>query len=289
MPDRSSIMVIMNKLDSQTRVRILSALVEGCSIRATSRMTGAAKGTVLKLLADISPICEAYHDEHVRGLQAERVQCDEIWSFCYAKDKNLPDRMRDELGVGSVWTWTAIDADSKLVISWHVGDRGADCAKAFMLDLASRIVNRIQLTTDGHHAYLGAVLDAFGTNVDYIKLYGEPSDGQTRYSPCECIGAKKVPMIGRSNRVDVSTSYVERNNLTMRMGMRRYTRLTNAFSKKFADLRAAVALHFMHYNFCRIHQALRVTPAMEAGLSDHVWDLQDLVGLLEVWENGDSN
>ncbi|MCB9861291.1 MAG: DDE-type integrase/transposase/recombinase [Phycisphaeraceae bacterium] len=274
----------MNKLSTADRVRIVSALVEGCSIRATSRMTGVAKGTVLKLLTDLGPVCAAYHDEHVVGLQAERVQCDELWAFCYAKDKNLPDRMRDEPGVGSIWTWTAIDADSKLIISYHAGKRDSEDAKTFMLDLAGRIVNRIQLSTDGHAAYLGAVAEAFGNNVDYaqlVKIYGDDRGTQARYSPGQCIGTRKIPVMGQSNAVDVCTSHVERNNLTIRMHMRRYTRLTNAFSKKLYNLQCAISIHFMYYNFCRVHSSLRVTPAMEAGIADHVWDIEELVGLLE--------
>lgn len=274
----------MNKLAQNMRVRIVSALVEGCSIRSTCRMTGAAKGTVLKLLLDIGEACEAFHDANVRGLQCERVQADEIWSFCYAKDRNLPASMRGKPGVGSVWTWTALDADSKMIVSWYVGDRDAECATRFMHDLAGRIVNRCQLTTDGHAVYERAVTSAFGWDVDYamlVKQYGAPRDTEARYSPCECLGAIKVPMIGRPHAEDICTSHVERSNLSMRMGMRRFTRLTNGFSKKLANLRAAVALYMFHYNWCRVHQTLRVTPAMEAGLAGKVWDLEDLIGLLE--------
>jgi IS1 family transposase len=277
----------MNILPLDKRVRIVSALVEGNSLRAASRMVGVSVNTVMKLLADLGPICEEYHDQHVRGVRARRVQCDEIWSFCYAKDRNLPDRMRGQPGVGSVWTWTALDADSRLMVSWMVGDHDAECAGQFMLDLSRRIDGRCQLTTDGHAVYERAAEDAFGWQIDYaqlVKLYGEPREEESRYSPCECKGAVKTPIIGRPVRQDIFTSHAERQNLSMRMGMRRYTRLTNAFSKKLANLRAAVALSFMHYNYCRIHQTLRLTPAMEAGLSDHVWEPSELVGLLEARE-----
>lgn len=278
----------MKRLSTQDRVRIVSALVEGNSLRSVSRMAGCSINTVTKLLEDIGPVCEEYHDAHVRGLQSKRVQADEIWAFCYAKDKNLPAHMRGQPGVGSVWTWTAMDPDSKLMVSWLVGDRDAESAKMFMRDLASRLAARVQLTTDGHHVYERAVESAFGWNVDYaqlVKIYGSPREGENRYSPGECCGAEKTSIIGRPLLGHVCTSHVERSNLTMRMGMRRFTRLTNGFSKKLANHRAAVALHFMHYNFCRIHKTLRVTPAMEAGIATHVWELEELVGLLEKAEN----
>lgn len=278
----------MNKLSTADRVRIVACLVEGCSIRATCRMTGFAKGTVTKLLVDMGTVCQAFHDEHVRGLHAERVQCDEIWAFCYAKDKNLPDRMRDQPGVGSVWTWTAIDADDKLMIAWHLGDRGSECARMFMLDLAGRLDNRVQLTTDGHAAYPAAVREAFGREIDYaqlVKIYAQPRQDEARYSPAVCIGCERRPVIGGPLRADTSTSFVERANLTLRMQQRRYTRLTNAFSKKLANLEAAAALHFTHYNFCRVHSTLKTTPALRCDLTDHVWSLDELVGLLESAEN----
>lgn len=280
-------MFSMNSLPTATRVRILAAIVEGNSLRATARMSGVSFNTVLKFVADFGPVCEDYHDAHVRGLRTERVQADEIWAFCYAKDKNLPAHMRGQPGVGSVWTWTAIDSDSKLMVSWMVGDRDAECATRFLKDLAGRLGNRVQLTTDGHHVYERAVVAAFGWDVDYaqlVKIYGAPREHEQRYSPCECVGAKPMPVIGRPVREDISTSHVERSNLTMRMGMRRFTRLTNGFSKKLANHRAAVAIHFMHYNFCRVHKTLRVTPAMEAGIADHVWELAELVGILEAQE-----
>jgi IS1 family transposase len=272
----------MNTLDAATRVRIVSALVEGNSIRATCRMTGAAKGTVLKLLADLGAACREYHDANVRGLKCRRVQCDEIWSFVGAKDKHvLPDE--EGFGRGSIWTWTALDSETKLIAGYHVGTRDAGCAYEFMTDLASRLTGRIQLTTDGHKAYLGAVFDAFGSDIDYamlVKLYGEVPAGAARYSPPQCIGANLTPIVGQPDMAHVSTSHVERQNLTMRMSMRRFTRLTNGFSKKVLNLEFAVALHFMHYNFCRVHQTLRVTPAMASGISDHVWELSELIALM---------
>lgn len=282
--DRSSIIASMNRLTNADRTRILACLVEGTSVRATCRITGFAKATVLKLLLEIGEVCEAFHDATARGLRSERIQADEIWSFCYAKDKNLPDHMRGQPDVGSVWTWTALDSDSKFMVSWYVGSRDAKCATRFMHDLAGRLGNRVQLTTDGHAVYERAVESAFGWNVDYamlVKHYGNPRDGEARYSPCECLGADKVPVIGQPVMEDICTSHVERSNLSMRMGMRRFTRLTNGFSKKMANLRAAVALYMVHYNFCRIHKTLRVTPAMEIGLVKRVWDLSDLVALLE--------
>jgi IS1 family transposase len=273
----------MNTLDAATRARIVACLVEGCSIRATCRMTGAAKGTVLKLLADLGTACRAFHDAKVRGLTCQRVQCDELWAFCGAKDKNvLPDE--EGFGRGSVWTWTAIDADTKLMAAYHVGTRDAGCAYEFMTDLADRITTRIQLTTDGHKAYLNAVADAFGpSNIDYamlIKLFGATPAGPGRYSPPACIGIQMVPISGEPEATHISTSYVERANLTIRMQNRRFTRLTNAFSKKVANLEHSIAITFMHYNFCRVHQTLRVTPAMAAGLTDHVWELGELIALM---------
>lgn len=277
----------MNTLPTAKRVQILAALVEGCSLRSISRMAGVSINTVMKFVADFGMVCAEYHHEHVRDVEARRVQCDEIWAFCYAKDKNLPASMRGQPGVGSVWTWTAIDPDSKLIVSWYVGDRDAECAGRFMKDLSRRLGSRTQLTTDGLQVYERAVEDAFGWNIDYamlVKLYGEPREKEARYSPCECVGAVKVPITGRPDPAKICTSHVERQNLTMRMGMRRFTRLTNAFSKKLANHCAAVAIHFMHYNFARVHKTLRVTPAMEAGLSSHVWTLEEMVGLMEARE-----
>jgi IS1 family transposase len=273
----------MNKLNKDKRIQVIAALVEGNSVRATCRMTGVAKGTVLSLLADIGQVCAEYHDRVMHNVKSRRIQCDEIWSFCYAKEKNVPKEMRGRYGVGDVYTWTAIDADTKLAVSWLVGRRGASYARAFIADLASRLANRVQLTTDGYRVYLDAVEGAFGCDVDHatlVKLYGEDRSEEVRYSPAKCIGAQAALISGRPDPRHISTSFVERQNLTMRMSMRRFTRLTNAFSKKIENLVHAVALHFMHYNFCRIHQSLRVTPAMEAGLADHVWTIGEIVDLI---------
>jgi len=275
----------MNRLTKEQRTKIIAALVEGNSIRATARMCGVVLKTVLKLLPQIGQACMEYHDKTVRNLTCKRVQCDEIWSFCYAKDKNVPEEKRGTFGFGDVWTWVAIDADTKLVASFTVGTRGAQTAKRFMDDLASRLANRVQLTTDGHRVYLQAVEDAFGRDIDYamlVKMYGEDRQSEARYSPAECIGCREIGVMGHPNPKYISTSHVERQNLTMRMGMRRFTRLTNAFSKKVDNHFWAIALHYMHYNFCRVHKTLRVTPAMEAGLTDHVWEIEEIAGLLEV-------
>lgn len=271
----------MNRLSQADRTRVVAALVEGNSIRATCRMTGISKPTVLKLLFDLGKVCMAYHDEHVRSLHCKRVQCDEIWSFVGAKMKNVPEEKIEEWG--DVWTWTAIDADSKLIVSYLVGQRGPRWAKAFMEDVASRIASRIQITTDGHKAYAEAVKGAFGMDCDFamlIKLYGNELHDRRYSGGGECIGTRTAVLSGEPDPAHISTSFVERQNLTMRMGMRRFTRLTNGFSKKIENHEAAIALHFMHYNFCRIHKTLRVTPAMEAGLAHHVWTVEELVGLL---------
>jgi IS1 family transposase len=240
--------------------------------------------TVLKLVPELGRVCADYQDKALRNLTCNRIQCDEIWQFGYAKDKNVPSDKAGQFGFGSVWTWVAIDADTKLVPTFAVGTRGAQTAKHFMDDLASRLATRVQLTTDCHRVYLQAVEDAFGSEIDYsmlVKLYGEDFSGETRYSPAECIGCREIPVIGTPDPKHISTSFVERQNLTMRMGMRRFTRLTNGFSKKVENLAWAVALHYMHYNFCRIHKTLRVTPAMAAGVSDHVWDIAEIAELLE--------
>ena len=250
-------------------------------------MTGAAMNTVLKLLADIGEVCVRYQDEHVRNIYARRVQCDEIWAFCHAKAKNVPANRKGQFGYGDVWTWTAIDADSKLCISWCIGGRDSYTGLAFMQDVARRLAQRVQLTTDGHGVYLDTVERAFGTNIDYamlIKLYGSDPEHEKRYSPAKCVGAEPRTVQGKPDPLHISTSYVERKNLTMRMSMRRFTRLTNAFSKKIENLGHAVALHFVYYNFCRRHQTLGMTPAMAAGLSDHAWSIEELVGLLEARE-----
>jgi IS1 family transposase len=273
----------MNCLDAKTRAQVIRCLVEGCSIRATVRMTGAAKNTVVKLLADMGEACARFHDQHVRNLKVRRLQCDEIWCFVGCKRKNATPEKKAE-GWGDVWTWVGIDADTKLVVSYLVGGRDGGWAHDFMQDCASRIRGRVQLTTDGHKAYLDAVEDAFGIDVDFAtltKIYGAPTEEeQRRYSPAKCIGCDMKTVIGKPDPAHVSTSYVERQNLTMRMQMRRFTRLTNGFSKKAENHAHAVALHYMHYNFCRVHQTVRVTPAMEAGITDHVWSVDDLVALL---------
>jgi IS1 family transposase len=279
----------MNKLNKAKQTQIISALVEGNSLRATARMCDVAFNTVLKLLPEIGQACENYQRRVLVNLACKRVQCDEIWSFCYAKEKNVPEELRGQFGYGDVWTWTALCADTKLVLSWRVGGRTAWHAQHFMYDVASRLANRVQLTTDGHRAYLTAVDLAFGENVDYamlVKLYGsDPRGEQARYSPAACLGAIPTTITGTPHPKHISTSFVERQNLTMRMKMRRFTRLTNAFSKKLENHKHAVALHFMHYNFCRVHQTLRVTPAMEAGITDHVWGLDEVVSLMNEREN----
>lgn len=278
----------MNKLPAEKRAAILTLLCEGNSLRAVTRITGVSLDTVTKLLVDAGRACEAFHDRAVRGVQARRVQCDEIWSFTYAKAKNVEAAKAAPDGAGDTWTWTALDADSKLIVGWFVGGRDAECARAFMEDVAGRLAGRAQLTTDGHKAYLDAVEAAFGGDVDYAmleKIYGTaPEAAKGRYSPAECIGARKRPIEGRPDPAHVSTSYVERQNLTMRMHMRRFTRLTNGFSKKVENHAYAVALHFTFYNFVRIHKTLRVTPAMAAGLTGRLWEMRDVVALLEAAE-----
>lgn len=276
-------MVSMNRLDNTRRVQVVKCLCEGLSIRATVRLTGVAKNTVVKLLADLGTVCDAYHDEHVRNIAAKRIQCDEIWSFCYGKDKNISDEKKAE-GAGSLWTWTAIDADSKLIVSYLCGGRDASWARAFMEDVASRLITRVQLTTDGHRVYAEAVEGAFGMEVDYamlVKQYGAPETPETRYSPGVCIGCETHIKSGKPDPKHISTSFVERQNLTMRMQMRRFTRLTNGFSKKAENHEHMLAIYFMYYNFCRVHQTLRVTPAMESGIANHVWEVAELIALLE--------
>lgn len=253
---------IMNRLNKDQRTQIITALVEGNSIRATARMCNVAFNTVLKLVPEIGKVCAEYQDRVLRDLPCKLIQCDEIWSFVYAKKKNVPADKEGQFGYGDVWTWTALDAETKLVPSW----------------------NRVQLTTDGHRVYLSAVESAFGADIDYamlVKVYEGDSSSETRYSPAECVDCQMVAVTGRPDPKHISTSYVERQNLTMRMNMRRFTRLTNAFSKKVENHAAAIALHYMYYNFCRIHKTLRVTPAMAAGVSDHVWDISEIAGLLE--------
>jgi IS1 family transposase len=274
----------MNRLTKERRAAVVAALVEGNSIRATVRMTGVAKNTVTKLLLDLGTVCSAYQDRVMRDLTCERLQFDEIWAFVYAKQKNVPADKKGEFGYGDVWTWVALDADTKLVPSFHIGPRDLRAASHFVGDVAKRLQNRVQLTTDGWHAYLLAVKGAFRGEIDYaqlIKIYGTAPEAQTRYSPAVCIGIDVNPVSGDPNPDHISTSYVERQNLTMRMSMRRFTRLTNAFSKKLENVTAAVSLHFFHYNFCRVHKSLGTTPAVAAGVADHVWPISELIGLLE--------
>jgi IS1 family transposase len=274
----------MNKLSIEKQTQVITALVEGNSIRATCRMTNTAKGTVIRLLASVGNACAEYQNEYLRNLPCQHVQCDEIWSFCYAKQKNVPEDKQGKLGYGDVWTFTAIDADTKLVPSWLVGLRDAGYAYEFMSDLKTRLANRVQITTDGHKMYLWAVEDAFGSEVDYamlVKLYGKEIKSETRYSPTKCIGATPTIIKGEPDPKLISTSFVERQNLTMRMSMRRFTRLTNAFSKKIENLEYAVALHFMYYNFARPHKRLANpyprTPAMAIGISNHIWTIKEIV------------
>jgi IS1 family transposase len=273
----------MNKLSNEKRAQVVAALVEGNSIRSTVRMTGVAKNTVAKLLVELGSACSEYLDTHLVNLNCKRVQCDEIWSFVYAKEKNVTKEIAEARIAGDTWTWVAIDADTKLICSWLVGRRDPGCATEFIQDLAGRLANRVQLTTDGLKAYLTAVPDGFGEDIDYamlVKIYGNDVEGQKRYSPAVCTGCKKETKIGDPDSKHVSTSYIERQNLTMRMQMRRFTRLTNAFSKKIENHIAAIALHYMHYNFVRIHQTLRVTPAMAAGVTNRLWPIDDIVELI---------
>jgi IS1 family transposase len=274
----------MNQLSTEKRAAVVAALVEGNSLRATARLTGVARMTIEKLLRELGAACADYHAANVRGLKSRRIQCDEIWAFIGAKQKNVPDAKMHEWG--DCWTWTAIDADSKLIVSYAVGLRSPWMARHFISDVADRLTNRVQLTTDGNNMYLDAVDRAFGSDIDYAildKRYGAGSTGASaaaRYSPARIVSMEAVTIQGNPDRKHISTSYVERQNLTMRMHMRRFTRLTNGFSKKIEMHAHAVALHFMYYNFVKIHQTLRVTPAMEAGLTNRPWEIADLVSLL---------
>ena len=274
-----------NVLSMDKKVAVISALVEGCSVRSTSRMTGVAKGTILSLLASVGEACAKYLDVTLRNVPAKRVQIDEIWSFCYAKAKNVTLEMANERIAGDVWTFVAIDAETKLVISYLIGRRDAECASEFLHDVSQRLAHRVQLTTDGHKMYLGAVIDAFSDDIDYaqlIKVYGNDAEGQKRYSPATCLGAEKKELLGRPDPKHISTSFVERQNLTMRMNMRRFTRLTNAFSKKIENHMHSVALFYVWYNFARIHQTLRITPAMEAGVASSPWSVADIIALTSI-------
>ncbi len=272
----------MNRLPLAKQVQIINMLVEGSSLRSTSRVCDVSINTVTKLLVAVGQACEKFHDEKVRKVQVKNLQCDEIWSFVYSKEKNVPDGMEGE--AGDVWTWTALDSDTKLTVSWYVGGRDAQAAYDFLTDVRSRVNTRMQLTSDGHSAYLSAVDAVFGQYIDFaqlVKIYGAPAGqgNERRYSPAECTGTKTRVVTGRPDESKVSTSHVERQNLSMRMGMRRFTRLTNAFSKKVENHCHALALYFVHYNWARIHKTLRVTPAMEAGLTDEIMSIADIVKL----------
>ena len=277
--------VIMNKLTKEKQRQVVAALVEGNSIKATCRMTGFVKNTVVSLLVAIGKVCAEYQDKTFRNLTCKKIQCDEIWAFCYAKEEHVPENKKGQLGYGDVWTFTALDADTKLIPTWCIGRRDAVCATVFMKDLAGRLKNRVQLTTDGHKMYLEAVEDAFGScEIDFsqvVKTYGNTEESQKRYSPAQCIGTEKIKINGNPENESISTSYVERQNLTMRMNMRRFTRLTNGFSKKVENFYYAEALCFMYYNFCRIHQTLRMTPAMKAGVTDRLWEIEDILSLIK--------
>jgi len=269
----------MNRLNREKQAQVIAALSEGCSINSTVRMTGVSKVTILKLIADLGTRCADYQDRTMHNLKCKRIQCDEIWQFCYAKEKNVPADKKGKFGFGDVWTWTAIDADTKLVPAWMVGNRDYRSAIMFVTDLRQRLANRIQLTTDGLKVYLVAVDGAFGADVDYAvlrKIY-ESTQEETRYSPAQCVATEVRTISGRPDPQHISTSFVERQNLTMRMSMRRFTRLTNGFSKKIENHAYALAIFYLHYNYCRVHMTLRVTPAMEAGLTDHVWTIEEML------------
>jgi IS1 family transposase len=274
----------MNNLPLAKKVQIINLLVEGNSLRSTTRITGCSINTVTKLLVDVGNACQKFHDEKVVSVTSKRIQCDEIWSFVHAKEKNIPDELKRD-GIGDVWTWVGIDADTKLVVSWLVGRRDAETAYTFMQDVAYRLKNRIQLTTDGLKTYLDAVKGAFHGKIDYAtltKIYGNTNierDFEKRYTPDDCTEVIKKRISGKPNKKHISTSYIERQNLTMRMSMRRFTRLTNGFSKKMENHCHAIALNFVYYNFCRIHKTLRVTPAMEAGLTKDIMEIEDVVRL----------
>ncbi|MBN8246170.1 MAG: IS1 family transposase [Verrucomicrobia bacterium] len=275
----------MNQLSRSERAQIIQCLVEGCSLRSTVRMTGFAKKTVQRFQLEIGQACQRFHDRFMRNLPCKDIQLDELWSFTYCKQKNIPATLRHSKGIGDTWTWVAIDRETKLIPCWHVGGRNGGDAYSFTLDLQSRLKHRIQLTSDAHSAYPSAVERAFGTDVDYaqlVKIYGPAPEGpEIRYSTPEWLGSKKTVVTGDPDRRKISTSHVERQNLTVRMSSRRFTRLTNGFSKKLANHKAAVALHMVHYNFARVHMTLRCTPAMEAGIADHVWSMEDLAALME--------
>ena len=273
----------MNTLSTEKRAQILSILVEGAGVNACCRITGVSKNAVLRLLAHVGAACAAYQDRVMRNLKCKRIEADEAWSFVGMKQKNVPEELKSTLGFGDVYVWVGIDADNKLIPCWHVGTRGAESAYDFIHDMASRMANRIQLTTDGHKAYLVAIEDAFGNDIDFaqlVKIYGtlgQTKEDHRRYSPADCTGTRKERVTGNPDMRKVSTSYVERSNLTMRMNMRRFTRLTNAFSKKLKNHMHAISLNFMAYNFCKIHSTTRVSPAQAAGVDDHLWSMEEVV------------
>lgn len=273
----------MNRLTKEKRVQVVKALVEGVGINAITRMTDVSKNTVLKLLADLGNACAIYQDKVLRDLQCKRIECDEIWSFVFAKQKNVKPALRDTFGYGDVYTWVAIDAETKLVPCWYVGRRDGQCAMEFIKDLASRLRYRVQLTTDGHKAYLNAIEETFGSQIDYamlVKIYGG-EQLEVRYSPAQCLGTQKQRIVGNPVQELVSTSFVESQNLTMRMSMRRFTRLTNAYSKKIENHLHAISLHYMIHNFVKVHSTLRCSPAMAAGVSKTLWSVEDVVALLD--------
>ena len=290
MLDRTGVLwdsLSMNKLPTKQRAQILGMMVEGMAIRAISRMTGASKNTIVKLLADAGAACLAYQDAHLRNLPCKRLQLDEIWSFNYCKQATVANARNAPEGAGDVWTWTAIDADTKLVPSWYIGRRDSEAAIEFICDLKQRLAKRVQITSDGHKAYLKGMEAAFGGQVDYAiltKIYGPGIEGARRYSPPQIVGIETQCCSGIPDMEHVSTSFVERQNLTMRMGMRRFTRLTNAFSKKIENHEYAIAIYFMHYNFVRIHQTLKISPAMAAGVTGKLWSLEDIVAIADEYE-----
>ena len=277
----------MNKLPSEKRAQVLQMMAEGIALRAITRLTGISRTTLQKLLEDAGQAFSDYQDRMLVNLRCKRIQVDEAWSFCYAKQKNVAAAKRAPEGAGDIWTWVGLDADTKLVASFYVGSRDSEAAMIFMDDLARRLANRVQLTSDGHRPYLEAVEGAFGGDIDYailVKIYGAAPEGQRRYSPAVCIGARKHVIEGNPNPKHISTSFSERQNLNIRMGNRRMTRLTNAFSKKAENHAHMMAIYFMHYNFVRIHQTLRATPAMMAGVTSKLWEMSDMVSVLEAWE-----
>lgn len=274
-------MPLMRKLTSQQRIQVVNCLIEGCSIRATVRMTGVAKKTVMRVLVEVGAICEDYQDRTFRNLSCRRIQLDELWGFNYCKQKNVTTEIASKVpGAGDVWLWVAIDAETKLVPCWRLGDRNAGTALEFVHDLADRLSNRVQLTSDGHRAYLTAVESAFGSDVDYamlVKLYGNDAEKEVRYSPAQCIGYHSAAITGNPDPKHISTSFVERQNWSVRTAMRRYTRLSNGFSRKIENHAAAVALYYFSYNFIKIHRTLRVSPAMAAGIERDFWSVGQLV------------